>query len=47
MTGSEAVARGRAAFVRQEWAEAYRELNLASQEISLEPEDLDRFATAA
>ena len=47
MTGSEAVARGRAAFGRQAWAEAYRELSLANREISLEPEDLDRFATAA
>ena len=46
MTGSEAVARGRAAFERQAWAEAYRELSLANQEISLEPADLDRFATA-
>jgi ATP/maltotriose-dependent transcriptional regulator MalT len=47
MTGAEAVARGRAAFGRQAWAEAYRELNLANREISLGPEDLDRFATAA
>ena len=47
MTGSEAVARGRAACERQAWAEAFRELTLAGREIVLEPEDLDRLATAA
>ena len=47
MSGSEAVARGRAACERQAWAEAFRELTLAGRAIVLEPEDLDRLATAA
>lgn len=47
MSGSEAVARGRAACERQAWAEAFRELTRAGREIVLEPEDLDRLATAA
>jgi hypothetical protein len=47
MTGREALARGRAAFERKTWGDAYRELSVAGQEIPLEPEDLDRLATAA
>lgn len=41
------LARGREAFARQKWREAYRLLSAASQEIPLEPADLERFAAAA
>jgi DNA-binding CsgD family transcriptional regulator len=39
--------RGREAFVRQAWGDAYTELLTADQERPLEPEDLERLATAA
>ena len=35
------------AFARRAWAEAYRLLDAADREATLEPEDLERFATAA
>ena len=47
MTAFEALARGRAAFERKAWSEAYRELARANGETALDPEDLDRLATAA
>ena len=47
MSASDAVTRGRAAFDRKGWSEAYRELALADREHPLAPEDLDRLATAA
>jgi hypothetical protein len=39
--------RGRKSFGRQRWADAYAQLSAADQKTPLEPEDLDRFATAA
>lgn len=39
--------RGREAFGRLAWAEAYAHLSAADRETSLEPEDLERLATAA
>ena len=47
MTAPDAVTRGRAAFDRKRWSEAYRELTLAERDNPLAPEDLDRLATAA
>jgi ATP/maltotriose-dependent transcriptional regulator MalT len=47
MTAPDAMTRGRAAFDRKAWSEAYRELALADRESSLAAEDLDRLATAA
>ena len=41
------LARGRAAFERMAWADAYALLGAADQEVPLEPEDLERLATAA
>ncbi len=39
--------RGREAFRRRAWAEAFRLLEVADRESSLEPDDLERLATAA
>ena len=39
--------RGRKSFTRQAWEEAYARLSAADSEVPLEPEDLDRLATAA
>jgi DNA-binding CsgD family transcriptional regulator len=39
--------RGREAFGRQRWAEAYAQLSAADQERPLEPDELERLATAA
>lgn len=39
--------RGGEAFARRAWADSYRLLEAADREASLEPEDLERFATAA
>jgi DNA-binding CsgD family transcriptional regulator len=39
--------RGRAAFIRNAWAESYRLLRAAEREAQLEPDDLERLATAA
>ena len=47
MTAHDAVTRGRAAFDRKAWSEAYRELALADRQTPLTPEDLDSLATAA
>lgn len=47
MTAPDAVTRGRAAFDRKAWSEAYRELALADRQNPLAPEDLDSLATAA
>jgi len=47
MTATEALARGRAAFKQDAWSEAYTQLAAADSVAPLEPEDLDRLATAA
>lgn len=47
MTASDALARGRAAFDRKAWSEAYRELGRADRQQPLAAEDLDRLATSA
>jgi DNA-binding CsgD family transcriptional regulator len=47
VTVSRALADGRAAFERERWAEAYDSLRSADAESPLQPEDLDRLATAA
>jgi DNA-binding CsgD family transcriptional regulator len=47
MTDLPALARGRELFQRQAWGEAYRLLEAADREAPLEPEDLERLATAA
>ncbi|MFW6204231.1 MAG: DNA-binding response regulator, partial [Actinomycetota bacterium] len=39
--------RGRDAFARQSWADAYARLAAADRDASLEPDDLERLATAA
>ncbi|HEU5160036.1 MAG TPA: LuxR C-terminal-related transcriptional regulator [Streptosporangiaceae bacterium] len=45
--GDGAVSRGRAAFARRAWAEAYAQLSAADERVPLEPADLDRLAVAA
>ena len=47
MTGSRALAAGRAAYRQQAWGEAYAGLAAADRERPLGPEDLQRLATAA
>ena len=47
MTTAEARARAREAFGRRAWAEAFAELSAADREAPLEPDDLERLATAA
>jgi DNA-binding CsgD family transcriptional regulator len=47
MTSPEALARGRAAFERQAWSEAYSQRAAADRSTPLEPQDLDSLATAA
>lgn len=47
MTTAEALARGRECFARRAWADAFAELSAADREAPLEPEDLERLATAA
>ncbi|HEY6696469.1 MAG TPA: LuxR C-terminal-related transcriptional regulator [Solirubrobacteraceae bacterium] len=47
MTTSAACARGRDAFGRRAWADALAELSAADRDAPLEPEDLERLATAA
>jgi DNA-binding CsgD family transcriptional regulator/HPt (histidine-containing phosphotransfer) domain-containing protein len=42
-----AVERGRAFYERQAWSEAYTTLSAADREVRLDPEDLERLATAA
>jgi hypothetical protein len=47
MTTAEALARGRVSFGRRAWADAFAGLSAADPEPPLEPEDLERLATAA
>jgi DNA-binding CsgD family transcriptional regulator len=47
MTSASALAKGREHFARQAWDEAYTELARAEQSGALEPDDLERLATAA
>ena len=47
MTATEALARGRAAFDQEAWFDAYTRLAAADRQAPLEPDDLDRMATAA
>jgi DNA-binding CsgD family transcriptional regulator len=46
MTDESALARGRALFEQRAWADSYRLLEEADRNASLEPEDLERLATA-
>ena len=43
----QALGRARDAFARKAWAESYRLFEAADREAPLEPEDLERLATAA
>src|SRR5262249_62099201 len=47
MTERGALARGRSAFERQVWSDAYAQLADADRKSALDPEDLDRLAMAA
>jgi DNA-binding CsgD family transcriptional regulator len=47
MTAADALDQGRGSFGRQAWADAYARLSAADRETPLEPEDLERLATAA
>jgi ATP/maltotriose-dependent transcriptional regulator MalT len=47
MPGADSLDRGREAFQRQAWAEAYAEFSAADQNEGLGPDDLDRLAIAA
>ena len=47
MTTADALDRGREAFGRWAWADAFEELSAADQEAPLAPEDLERLAAAA
>jgi DNA-binding CsgD family transcriptional regulator len=47
VTSAEARAHGRECFDRRAWADAFAELSAADREAPLEPEDLERLATAA
>ncbi|MGH7577614.1 MAG: LuxR C-terminal-related transcriptional regulator [Longimicrobiales bacterium] len=47
MTAIDTIRRGRECFARRRWADAYTHLSAADQEASLEPDDLERLATAA
>jgi DNA-binding CsgD family transcriptional regulator len=47
VTAAEARARGRESFGQRAWADAFAELSAADREAPLEPEDLERLATAA
>ena len=47
MTAAESLARGRESFGRRAWADAFAGLSAADRETRLEPEDLERLATAA
>ena len=46
-TKTDALAHGREAYARRAWADAYACLSAADRKASLEPEDLERLATAA
>src|SRR5262245_47615962 len=47
MSGAGALARGRDAFEREAWSEAYEQLLAANNAALLAPEDLDLLATSA
>ena len=47
MTVTDSLERGRAAFGRQAWGDAYAQLLAADREAGLEPEDLERLAIAS
>jgi ATP/maltotriose-dependent transcriptional regulator MalT len=47
MQGADALDRGREAFARKAWREAFQQLSSADSEASLEPSDLELLATAA
>src|SRR5688572_4227430 len=47
MNATDALNRGREAYARKAWAEAYEALSAADAETALAPEDIDRRATAA
>jgi DNA-binding CsgD family transcriptional regulator len=47
MTDMQALARARHAFEQKAWAESYRLLEMVDRDAPLEPEDLERLATAA
>jgi len=47
MTKADTLDRGQGAFRRQAWADAYAQLSAADHEAPLDPEDLERLATAA
>lgn len=47
MATDETLDRARASFAREAWGDAYTQLSVADHETSLEPEDLERLATAA
>jgi DNA-binding CsgD family transcriptional regulator len=47
MAGADALDQGRRSFAGQAWADAYAELSAADRHAPLEPEDLERLATAA
>lgn len=47
MTTIDTIRLGRECFGRRQWADAYAHLSAADQEISLEPDDLERLAIAA
>ena len=46
MTAADELDRGRESFERQAWAVAFAQLSAADRETPLEPEDLERLATA-
>ena len=47
MTRMDALARGRDSYARRAWGDAYAQLSIADGEAPLEPDDLERLATAA
>ncbi len=47
MTRTDALARGRESYARRAWSDTYAHLSAADREAPVEPEDLERLATAA
>ena len=47
MNATDALERGREAFWRQAWVDAYTQLSAADRDAALQPEDLEQLATAA
>src|SRR5262249_40264103 len=47
MTAPDALEQGRASFARDHWTDAHARLSAADRDAPLEPEDLERLATAA